>query len=69
MAMQITQCARQQHDTIEDAERMIEVYGPARYIYQIVPIHTRLPQVTPTFAVKVFSADGPFLGYAWIPEE
>lgn len=65
--IQITHNARQQHATFEDAERSIEVFCPAQYLYQIVRIKMRLPQVPATYAVKVFSADGPFLGFVYNP--
>ena len=67
--MQITQNARRQHERREDAERAIEVFYPAGYLYQVEPVVFRLEAVPVTFAVKVYHADGPFLGFAWDPEE
>ena len=58
MTMQITDNPRRQHERREDAERVIEIFYPAGYFYEVVCVRP------PSYAVKVSHADGRFLGFA-----
>jgi hypothetical protein len=79
MTMQITQGPRRQHYTPEGAERAIEIYYPAGYLYEVFPVHhrgttfgQRAGVICTLFTVKVWSGkdgDARFLGYAWDPDE
>jgi hypothetical protein len=69
--MQITNYPRRQHDRREDAERAIEIFYPAGYLYEVVDVCIVAGRNTyHTFAIRVISGDGRrFLGFAFDPEE
>ena len=70
MTMLLTQNARRQHDTEEDAERAVEIYYPARYCYVIAPHRVVCGAETfNRFVVKAYNDDGRFLGYCYDAEE
>ena len=75
MTMQITQNARRQHDTREDAERAIEIYYPACYHY-VVSEHWIVAgnQEFWSYTVDAYADDGngdpgKYLGYCYDRDE
>jgi hypothetical protein len=73
----ITENPRRQYESAGDAERDIEVFFPAGWFYEIVPIHMATGGTTianDRFAIKVYGPGddgngGPLLGYACREEE
>ncbi len=66
--MQICANARRQHASREDAERAVEIYYPAGYLYSVVE-HQTVTCAT-TFAVVVWNGEGTKrLGYVYDPRE
>lgn len=66
MTPTLTQNARRQHVTRDEAERAIEIYYPAGYLYFVTP-HKVVAgdQTFHTFTVQAFSDEGKFLGYCY----
>jgi hypothetical protein len=51
----------------EDAERVIEIAGPAGYLYEVAEL--RFDGLPIMFAVKVYAEDGAWLGYGQLLDE
>jgi hypothetical protein len=66
----LTRNARRQHETRDDAERAIEIYYPAGFIYYVTTHEVACGHKTfNTYVVKAYDDDGHFLGYCYDAEE